>query len=116
MRTVLFLDVRPNLNPLRPDATAIPEQFGGGGLNQSFVRYVRKCEAFGANEIQTGGVRDRERLGVGRRKNLDAARKFAGLLDLSRNDGHRRDDFRPDATSEIRRVVHVFEYQSVDAG
>ena len=111
-----FCDVGPDLDAVGADLSAIPQEFGGGGLDKTFIGDVRKGESFGADEIQSGGMGDSDGFNVRRRQDLDAAMQAGGFLHAPADDRHRRHNLRTDASAEVGCVMHVLQHQPVQAG
>src|SRR5262245_36535083 len=115
MRRMLLLHVGPDLHASGADHFAIAQQRGGGGLDHALVGHVRERVSFRADEIEAGRVGHGHRFDVGPGQDLNACGQAAFGFDGGPDDGHRRDDLRPDRSAQVWRVVHVFDENAVNA-
>src|SRR5262249_14227999 len=76
---------------------------------------MRERVSFRAYEIEAGGVGHGHRFDVGAGQDLNAGGQAAFDFYRVADDGHRRHDLRPDRAAQVRRVVHVFDDDSVNA-
>jgi hypothetical protein len=111
----VLLYIGPDLDAVGADRPAVPEQFRGGGLDDALIGHMGEREALDPDEIEAGRQRHGQRLVIGPRQDLHAAGQRRLGPDRGRDDRHGRDDFGTHPAPEVRRVVHVFDQQPVDA-
>jgi hypothetical protein len=72
MRRVLLLDIGEDANALGTNRPAISQKRSSGGLNQTFVRYVRENKALHSNKARAARVCDGDSPQIGPCENLNS--------------------------------------------